>query len=193
MVLTRLTTLFSFLPPCKGVSATNEVQAYYHKPPPEVNYSSNPTVFGRILEGSTPCAPIKESPTYFAFHDHRPAASLHGLVIPKHYVISLDSLSKKEEDLVILLELQEMGLEVVRKLSPEAYEKKDFKLCFHVPPFISVGHLHLHVLAPASEMNFAFKLKFWAGSRWCTDIEDVLAQWTKEEILMARQSITLLN
>ena len=181
-----MTFLNSLLSSCKGI-ATSELQAYYHSPPPEVDYASNPTVFGRILEGSTPCAPIKESPTCFAFHDHRPAAPLHALVIPKRHIKSVKKLSK--EDLVMLLELQEMGLEVVRMLSPEAYEKKDFKLCFHVPPFISVGHLHLHVLAPASEMTFPFTLKFWVGTRWCIDIDDVLAEWKKEEILMARQSV----
>ena len=170
---------------------TGNLQSCYRNAPPGVDYASNPTVFGRILEGSITCAPIQESPTCFAFHDHRPAAPFHGLVIPKRYVKTIHSLSKS--DLGMLLELQDMGLEMVRSISPEAYEKKDFQLCFHVPPFISVGHLHLHVLAPVSEMNFPFTFKFWMGTRWCMDVEDVIAQWTEEEILMARQSTTLLN
>lgn len=188
--------LSNLLSPCTGNLDKHELKALYHTPPPNVDYSTNPTVFGRILEGSIPCAPLQESPTALAFCDHRPAAPLHGLVIPKRYVKSIHTLSSTEEDLTMLLELEEMGLEVLKKMVPEAYESKDYRLCFHVPPFISVGHLHLHVLAPISEMKFPFTAKFWTGAIWCADVKDVLKlYWTEEELLEARheKEQTLLN
>ena len=170
------------------------MKALYHTPPPTVDYTINRTVFGRILEGSLPCAPLDESPTAFAFRDHRPAAPLHGLVIPKRYVKSIRTISSSsskssdDDDLTMMLELQEMGLDIVKRLEPEAYENKDYQLCFHVPPFISVGHLHLHVLAPVSEMKFPFTTKFWTGTLWCADVEEVLrSHWTEEELLEGRQ------
>ncbi|XP_046995811.1 adenosine 5'-monophosphoramidase HINT3-like isoform X2 [Schistocerca americana] len=36
----------------------------------------------------------------------------------------------------------------------------DLRLGFHFPPFYSVGHLHLHVISPASDMSFVSLLMF---------------------------------
>lgn len=45
-----------------------------------------------------------------------------------------------------------------------------FRLAFHWPPFFSVAHLHLHAIAPASQLSFVHKLSFKTDSWWCVSV-----------------------
>mmetsp|Transcript_6839 Transcript_6839/g.18572 ORF Transcript_6839/g.18572 Transcript_6839/m.18572 type:complete len:128 (-) Transcript_6839:85-468(-) len=66
---------------------------------------------------------------------------------------------------------------ILEKEQPEAAAAGDYTLCFHVPPFNSVDHLHLHVLAPASRMSLYSRIvryNCWAG--WCTSIQHVVGR-----------------
>ncbi|CAL8313103.1 unnamed protein product [Lota lota] len=47
---------------------------------------------------------------------------------------------------------------------------------FHLPPFSSVPHLHLHVLAPASEMNSRSLSRYGPQSYWFITVDNVLHQ-----------------
>lgn len=159
----------------------------YHEPPPGVEYSTNPTVFGRILNGELPSRTLGESKRLLAFQDRSPRAKLHGLVIPKQFIPSIFDLTTNSNDhgndqddsdcdpdgLILLQEMRQMGLDLIEKQQPEAYANNDYILCFHIPPFNSVDHLHLHVLAPASTMGFFFRhIKYNQGTRWCiSDLE----------------------
>ena len=152
-------------------------------------YKSNPTIFGRILEGSAPCSPISESDSLFTFQDRTPRAPLHALVIPKRFVKSVydlkpsprsrsldnNNMSKETDDLEMVTSMQRTALETIKSWHPHTYDNKDYILCFHVPPFTSVDHLHLHVLAPASDMSWIYRYaKYRRGTRWCTGIEEVV-------------------
>ncbi len=153
----------------------------YHEPPKgfEVSYyDSNPTVFGRILDGTLPCRVIDETDELLTFHDRTPRAPLHALVIPKRFIpsiIDLDPTMAEGRDLDLILDMKRIALQTIQKEQPLAYETDDFKLCFHVPPFISVPHLHLHVLAPVSEMQWQYRnLKYLEGTRWCMGVDQVI-------------------
>ena len=52
-------------------------------------------VFARILRGEIPCNKIYEDEHVLAFHDIRPQAPTHVLVIPKGEYVSLDDFSEK--------------------------------------------------------------------------------------------------
>jgi len=70
--------------------------------------------------------------------------------------------------------MQRTALETIQSCHPEAYDTHDYILCFHVPPFTSVDHLHLHVLAPASDMQWEYRYgKYLRGMKWCTGVEMV--------------------
>ncbi len=150
----------------------------YHEPPKGLDYDSNPTVFGRILDGTLPCRVIDETDELLTFHDRTPRAPLHALVIPKRFIpsiIDLDPTAAEGRDLDLVLDMKRIALQTIQMEHPLAYEKDDFKLCFHVPPFISVPHLHLHVLAPASEMQWQYRnLKYLEGTRWCMGVDQVI-------------------
>ena len=49
-------------------------------------YADNPTVFGRILEGSLPASIVEETETVLCFHDISPASEHHILIIPKRRI-----------------------------------------------------------------------------------------------------------
>jgi len=156
----------------------------YHTPPPGVTYETNPTNFGRILEGKIPHCTIFETDELLCFRDRTPRASLHGLVIPKKYIESVDDLT--EDDLDLLQKMKEVALETIRTEQPDAYANNDYRLCFHVPPFISVGHLHLHVLGPVSEMKVQHRFgKYLVGTRWCMDLDKLIQNMSNRNQVMS--------
>ncbi len=151
-----------------------EKTARYHEPPAGVSYQDDPTVFGRILEGSLPCSEISETKSTFTFRDRTPRAPLHALVIPKRYIKSVRELDPTT-DLELLKEMKQVALETLQAEYPMSYNTNDYILCFHVPPFTSVGHLHLHILAPASEMNFLQRYgRYRSETTWCTSLDTVM-------------------
>ena len=148
--------------------------------PIETFYQSNPTPFGRILEGSLPSRSLSESTDLYAFCDRSPCAPLHGLVIPKEYIRSIHTL----QDPHLVKKMEQMAMTILEQYQPNAKEKGDYILCFHVPPFISVGHLRLHVIAPASEMKWFHRYgKYLPGTPWCTDVEKVYQRLKKSSSL----------
>ena len=145
------------------------------RPPPGVDFATNPTVFGAILRGDAPSTRYSETDGLYCFADERPRAPLHALVIPKRYVPTIRQLLSSDYNL--LSEMRDMALDVIGRERPDALRRGDYLLCFHVPPFNSVDHLHLHVLAPASEISYwARNSKYRVGTMWCTGIEDAITR-----------------
>ena len=154
-----------------------EPTATYRVPPPGVptDYGDNASVFGDILRGELPASVYAESDALLTFRDRSPRAPLHGLVIPKRHIRGVRNLTA--DDLNFVIEMKVMALDVVKKEQPEAYGEEDYILCFHIAPFNSVDHLHLHVLAPASSMDFVFRYgKYRNGTIWCTGVDDVISR-----------------
>mmetsp|Transcript_4859 Transcript_4859/g.6462 ORF Transcript_4859/g.6462 Transcript_4859/m.6462 type:complete len:232 (-) Transcript_4859:418-1113(-) len=146
-----------------------------------IDYSSNPTIFGQILRQEILYYPYIETDTLLSFRDRTPRAPLHALVITKQYIPSVQSLqspslsSNDDASIEVVSSMKEMALQIIQSQQPTAYQNQDYILAFHVPPFHSVHHLHLHVLAPASEMSFIFRYGIFAtGTIWCTGVDDVL-------------------
>ncbi|KAL6298642.1 HIT-like protein [Sparassis latifolia] len=85
---------------------------------------------------------VWENDTYTVFKDNRPATVQHFQVIPKRHIESVKCLTKADADMV--REMEWIGHRVLEDLDVPA---SDRRLGFHVPPFNSVSHLHLHVQA----------------------------------------------
>lgn len=135
----------------------------------------NPSVFGKILRGEIPMRYRDESPDLLAFRDITPRAPTHNLVIPKRFIESIFDLT--HEDLPLLYESKEMAIRLLKREQPKALERGDYRLVFHVPPFNSVDHLHLHVLAPASNLSvFHRTVKYHSNTRWCVSLDRVIAR-----------------
>ncbi|KAL7558971.1 hypothetical protein ACA910_006313 [Epithemia clementina (nom. ined.)] len=117
-----------------------------------VNFDENLTVFGEILRGESPATVLSETEQTLAFLDIHPNAPFHGLVIPKRHVPTILNLQPSDQDL--LEEMRNTAHALLQEHQPMAWKTGDYILCFHVPPYNSVDHLHLHVLAPKSKMRW---------------------------------------
>lgn len=142
-------------------------------PPVGVSYENNPTVFGQILRSEIPTIILNETTDFLIFRDKKPRAPLHDLVIPKQRIGSVFDL--QPSDLPIIETMKTLALAQIQLEQPEAYAKADYRLVFHVPPFNSVDHLHLHVLAPASKLSFFHGIvKYKADTRLCVSVDMVM-------------------
>ncbi|KAI9024409.1 HIT-like domain-containing protein [Phycomyces nitens] len=112
---------------------------------------------------------IYEDDTLVAFHDRSPGAGFHALVIPKDHVSTVKSLDKSH---VPLLERM-IGL-ANRLLKDNGYTDADQRLGFHVPPFNSINHIHLHVLGLPFKSRFR-EWKYTPGL-WFAKADYVLAR-----------------
>lgn len=157
-------------------STQNDGEVYQRAPkiyytpddPSEVSacdYDSNPTVFGKLLRGELPARVLLATKDWFVFEDISPRAPLHALIIPKQRIRSV--LELKETHLPFLRDIEALAINLVAKNLPLAHERGDFKLCFHIPPLNTVDHLHLHVLAPCSQMSSLAKSEFHTSGENC--------------------------
>lgn len=110
-------------------------------------------IFCRIGAGGTDTELLYEDQDYICFKDIHPDAIYHYLVIPKAHLPSVKYLTAKH--IPILDKMEEIGREVLRERFDG--DQTDSRTGFHWPPFSSVAHLHLHVLAPVSQMGFTKK------------------------------------
>ncbi|KAG1736559.1 HIT-like protein [Suillus lakei] len=85
---------------------------------------------------------IWEDEEFVAFRDIRPSAQQHIQLIPKTHIESIGKLSQK--DVNMLRRMEEIGHSILDTFNVPASKRK---MGFHIPPFNSVLHLHLHVQA----------------------------------------------
>ncbi|XP_023844585.1 adenosine 5'-monophosphoramidase HINT3 isoform X3 [Salvelinus sp. IW2-2015] len=95
------------------------------------------------------------------FRDIKPGAPHHYLVVPTRHVGNLEK-------------MVEIGMEILQKNN--VLDLSDVRFGFHWPPFCSVSHLHLHVLAPASQMGFMSRLFYRPNSYWFVTADQLIQQ-----------------
>ncbi len=100
-------------------------------------------IFAKILRGDIPCNKVWENEFALAFHDIRPQAPIHVLVIPKGEYVSWDDFSARADDTMIagftravgevtrLLELDGPGYRLMVNMGGHGHQE--------------VPHLHVHI------------------------------------------------
>lgn len=94
---------------------------------------------------------------YISFIPLGKVTKYHILVSPKRHIQNVDSL-RLQSDAQIVREMIEFGKESLTKFSDHKVDPNnslDVLYCFHVPPFNSIDHLHLHVIGKPQEMTFS--------------------------------------
>jgi histidine triad (HIT) family protein len=98
-------------------------------------------IFCRIISGELDCDKLYEDDTVFAFRDIHPKAPVHGLVIPKRHVATLDDFEDADGELLGRLML------VARRIAAE-HELEGYRVVMNVNRLGGqiVFHAHLHIL-----------------------------------------------
>ncbi|KAI1797192.1 HIT-like protein [Ganoderma leucocontextum] len=85
---------------------------------------------------------VWENDGYAVFTDINPSAEHHLQIIPKRHIESVKGLHPS--DAVMVREMIELGHKVLDTLDTPSHLRR---LGFHIPPYISIPHLHMHVQA----------------------------------------------
>ncbi len=103
---------------------------------------SGDCIFCKIAGGEIPCRKVYEDEDVLAFHDIKPAAPVHFLIIPKQHIASLADADESHASL-----LGKMML-LVPKLAHEQGLQNGFKTAIHTGKAGGqlVFHLHIHIL-----------------------------------------------
>lgn len=109
---------------------------------PRQPYDPN-NVFARILRGELPCSKVYEDEHALAFHDIRPQAQVHVLVIPKAAYVSWDDFTAKASDAEIAGFMRSVGA-VTRELGLDG---PGYRLMVNMGGHghQEVPHLHVHI------------------------------------------------
>jgi len=100
-------------------------------------------VFCEIVAGRIPSKGVFADDRLMAFHDLKPEAPTHVLVIPKRHITSLIDLAPGDDELVGAM------VRKARDLAAElGFAKRGFRLVFNAgaDAGYSVFHIHLHLL-----------------------------------------------
>jgi histidine triad (HIT) family protein len=102
-------------------------------------------IFCKIAAGEIPTKKLHEDDEFIAFHDIRPAAEVHFLVVPKRHVPSLLEVQAGDEPMLGRL------MALVPRLAREQGLGGGFKTAINTGPDggQEVDHLHIHVLGGA--------------------------------------------
>uniref|UniRef100_A0A8C9FXP7 Adenosine 5'-monophosphoramidase HINT3 n=1 Tax=Pavo cristatus TaxID=9049 RepID=A0A8C9FXP7_PAVCR len=121
-------------------------------------------VFCRIARREEPGTALLPSQyeDLVCFRDIRPGAPHHYLVVPVEHMGNCKTL--KSEHVPIVKRMMEVGKSVLQKNNFS--DLNDIRMGFHWPPFCSISHLHLHILAPASQLGFLSRLIYRINSYW---------------------------
>ncbi|PKY41725.1 HIT-like protein [Rhizophagus irregularis] len=111
---------------------------------------------------------VYEDERIVAFHDISPAAKLHLLIIPRNHIDNVDSLTPN--DAPLLKHMIDTGNQL---LSESGYQLSERKVGFHVPPYNSVHHLHLHCIG-LPYRNIFYSTKYTELVHWYSSGEKIL-------------------
>jgi diadenosine tetraphosphate (Ap4A) HIT family hydrolase len=87
----------------------------------------------------------------------------HWLLVPREHIETINGLTRLPKSQALEM-LHSMEKAVQERFGPS----HGALLCFHVPPFSSVSHVHLHVLLPP--LTCWGRFKFAVGTPWCISL-----------------------
>ncbi|XP_028253670.1 histidine triad nucleotide-binding protein 3-like [Parambassis ranga] len=128
--------------------------------------------FCQIVSNHTDTGILLSDDELVCFRDTKPGATHHYLIIPRTHIATCKSLHR--DHIPLVEQMEEMGRRILEK--NQVCDFGDVRMEFHVPLFSSVPHLHLHALAPASEMNIRSQLRYGQRSHWFITVDQVLSQ-----------------
>jgi diadenosine tetraphosphate (Ap4A) HIT family hydrolase len=96
----------------------------------------------------------------------------HLLVAPKHHIQNVESL-KTLKDVEMLKEMIQFGKQALKEIDGNM-NVDAAQFCFHVPPYNSIDHLHLHAVGNPQSLSFLGWLKYFPDSLWCKTAQKLI-------------------
>ena len=107
-------------------------------------------LFCKIATGEEPGTIVFEDTKFVVFKTINPASNRHLLVTPRKHIQNLESLSGPM-DAALVREMIKVGAVALGDQAEGAHYS------FHVPPFNSIDHLHLHVIGTQHDTKPVFR------------------------------------
>ena len=103
-------------------------------------------LFCKITAGQIPSRKVYEDDTLFAFHDIRPAAPVHFLIVPKQHMPSMAQVRPSEE--ALLGKMMALAPQLALEQGCNPYPEGGFRIVVNTGTEggQEVHHLHLHVM-----------------------------------------------
>jgi diadenosine tetraphosphate (Ap4A) HIT family hydrolase len=130
-------------------------------------------LFCRIQQRLEPGRIVYENENYVVFHTIQPVTHLHLLVTPREHISNVKGLKTHPDRIRILQELKEVGKIALGEYAEGA------QFSFHIPPFNSIDHLHLHAIASPETMSAINKTKYPSSTifGYCKSVDRVLEEF----------------
>ncbi len=99
-------------------------------------------LFCRVIKGEAPAKKVLEDDRAFAFHDIRPQAPTHILVVPKKHIRGLNEATPEDAELIGYCHL------LAARIARERGIEDGYRTVLNVGPKSgqSVFHLHVHLI-----------------------------------------------
>jgi len=127
--------------------------------PSAASQSSKPCIFCGVADKPDDFKIVWQDDHLIAFEDYRPAAKHHILVCPKKHINGINDFTK--DDVETVRAMRDAGTKIMEGLEVPEVERR---MGFNIPPFVLVGHLHLHV--HAMPFNSTLSGMFYPISNW---------------------------
>jgi histidine triad (HIT) family protein len=103
-------------------------------------------LFCKIAQGKIPSRKVHEDEDFFAFHDIRPAAPIHFLIVPKRHIASLAQVSAEHMDM--LGRMMVLAPQLAQQEGCNPYPDGGFRTVINTGSEggQEVHHLHMHVM-----------------------------------------------
>mmetsp|Transcript_5596 Transcript_5596/g.9674 ORF Transcript_5596/g.9674 Transcript_5596/m.9674 type:complete len:159 (+) Transcript_5596:247-723(+) len=124
---------------------------------------------------------VYEDEEIAAFVDRKPRASVHYLVIPKEHIVGVETLTEEHGQLLGRM------MRVSKEISRDSNSHQPARYGFHLRPFRSVSHLHLHCLVPPFR-SWKDNLRYLPRSPWFITAEALYKKLTGESPLQLKPS-----
>lgn len=148
-------------------------------------------IFCDVINKKAPGKIEYENESISIFRTIAPYTKNHFLCCPKQHIDNVNSI----EDYKIIEELVNEAI-IFTKTNNYHYSNSDSNddddsplLCFHIPPFNSIDHVHLHVLCEPKTLSLFGKIKYCTGTFYCKSAEEVIQQI--KEKMMSEKNINI--
>lgn len=133
-------------------------------------------IFCKIIKNESPGEKIYEDEDVVCIKDNNPASTHHYLIIPRKHIANAKVLGPDDNELY-----DKIVATVQTIIEKQGLRTESTRTGFHWPPFVTVQHLHLHVISPTENMSFIKQMLFKPNSNWFVSTDYVKSRLQGEK------------